>query len=229
MKILLVAAAACFVAPGIADAEIVDFTISGRVTGDRFADGRPGFGASQPALDAFLSSYSLGTAYTLSFSYDMATRPTGSYRGNGYYSSVPIAAVFSLGGATAALPSAGISVGNDMMAQRERFGLFGNATSPWVGQFAGFSPIDFAFEATSALPIGPALPGDIELAPNPSNYARIRFRRDDVGETGVMFSVDRIGRLVPAVPEPASWIMMIVGFGVTGGALRRRSARPAIA
>lgn len=224
MKSLLVAAA-CIAAPAIAHAEIVGFTISGRVTGDRFADGRPGFGASQPALDAFLSSYALESAYTLSFSYDTAIKPTNAYGSYGYYSSIPVAGLFTLGGVTAGLPTVGMAVGYDMMAQRERFGLFGNATSPWVSQFAGFSPIDFAFEATSALPIGPALPNDLTLASNPNNYARIRFRRDGVGETGVLFSIDRLSRSTPAVPEPASWTMMIVGFGVTGAALRRRSAR----
>ena len=30
-----------------------------------------------------------------------------------------------------------------------------------------------------------------------------------------------------AVPEPASWAMMLIGFGVIGGALRSRS-RPAV-
>jgi hypothetical protein len=30
---------------------------------------------------------------------------------------------------------------------------------------------------------------------------------------------------VPAVPEPASWAMMIAGFGLVGGAMRRRSPR----
>lgn len=33
----------------------------------------------------------------------------------------------------------------------------------------------------------------------------------------------------PAVPEPATWAMMIAGFGLVGGALRRRSGRFAIA
>lgn len=28
-----------------------------------------------------------------------------------------------------------------------------------------------------------------------------------------------------AVPEPASWALMIGGFGIAGGAMRRRSAR----
>ena len=32
-----------------------------------------------------------------------------------------------------------------------------------------------------------------------------------------------------AVPEPASWAMMVVGFGLVGGAVRRRSAGLAIA
>lgn len=33
----------------------------------------------------------------------------------------------------------------------------------------------------------------------------------------------------PAVPEPATWAMMIAGFGLVGGALRRQAGRPAIA
>nr|WP_084192404.1 PEPxxWA-CTERM sorting domain-containing protein [Parasphingorhabdus marina] len=36
----------------------------------------------------------------------------------------------------------------------------------------------------------------------------------------------------PAVPEPATWAMMIGGFGLVGGAMRRRkklTAQPALA
>jgi hypothetical protein len=32
---------------------------------------------------------------------------------------------------------------------------------------------------------------------------------------------------VAAVPEPASWAMMISGFGLVGGAMRRRPAKVA--
>jgi hypothetical protein len=35
--------------------------------------------------------------------------------------------------------------------------------------------------------------------------------------------------LVNAIPEPATWAMMIGGFGLAGAALRRRAARPALA
>lgn len=40
---------------------------------------------------------------------------------------------------------------------------------------------------------------------------------------GFLISTD-LPPLVVAVPEPASWAMMIAGFGMIGGALRRRSA-----
>ena len=41
--------------------------------------------------------------------------------------------------------------------------------------------------------------------------------------TSNSFEFDNIG--VAAVPEPATWAMMILGFGLVGGALRRRSAQ----
>jgi hypothetical protein len=40
-------------------------------------------------------------------------------------------------------------------------------------------------------------------------------------DTGFNF---RQGLAAPAVPEPASWALMIAGFGLTGAALRRRAA-----
>jgi PEP-CTERM motif len=36
------------------------------------------------------------------------------------------------------------------------------------------------------------------------------------------------GAATPAVPEPASWALMLLGFGIVGGALRRRSASLAL-
>ena len=43
---------------------------------------------------------------------------------------------------------------------------------------------------------------------------------DPVGGTTVTLNLSSIAT---AVPEPATWLMMIVGFGATGFALRRRS------
>lgn len=222
MKSLLVACAAALITPVAVHAEIGDFTLSGKVTGHTMPNGNPGYESNPAALKAFLANYALGSTYRLTFSYDTAATPTFSYKGYAWYNSVPIGGTFALGDATAALPNASVSVGYDTMMQRERFALFGNAATPWMSQFGGFSPIDFSFEATSALPIGPTLPTNVTLAATPANYARVRFVRADVGETGVLFSIDSLSRSGAAVPEPASWVMMIVGFGVAGIALRRR-------
>lgn len=35
--------------------------------------------------------------------------------------------------------------------------------------------------------------------------------------------------VTPSVPEPATWAMMIVGFGLVGGAMRRRKTTVAFA
>ena len=43
------------------------------------------------------------------------------------------------------------------------------------------------------------------------------------------FSVERLVGSPNAVPEPASWAMMIAGFGLVGGATRRKAARVAYA
>ena len=42
--------------------------------------------------------------------------------------------------------------------------------------------------------------------------------------TGVGLSVNFAPQAPGAVPEPATWAMMIIGFGAIGGALRRRQA-----
>jgi hypothetical protein len=37
-----------------------------------------------------------------------------------------------------------------------------------------------------------------------------------------------IDNVVAAVPEPATWAMMLIGFGGIGSALRRRKVKPAV-
>lgn len=46
-----------------------------------------------------------------------------------------------------------------------------------------------------------------------------------IGQTGGLRSI-AVG---PGVPEPATWLTMILGFGLLGGLLRRRQSRPALA
>jgi hypothetical protein len=60
----------------------------------------------------------------------------------------------------------------------------------------------------------------------------LSFSISDVGDSGLDSAVfiqgGSVGVVTPptsAVPEPASWAMMIFGFGVVGGAMRRRTAQ----
>ena len=56
-----------------------------------------------------------------------------------------------------------------------------------------------------------------------AGYLALPFRSFNVVNTSVF--------LVPlaAVPEPASWALMIAGFGLVGAAMRRRAAAAAAA
>ncbi|NNM76842.1 PEP-CTERM sorting domain-containing protein [Sphingomonas sp. ID1715] len=72
----------------------------------------------------------------------------------------------------------------------------------------GFAPTSYTFTLWSRLRVNPALDGTnaevADFAPN--------------------------GRaLFASVPEPASWAMMIAGFGLAGAATRRRQAKPVFA
>lgn len=48
-------------------------------------------------------------------------------------------------------------------------------------------------------------------------------------DTGLAFDGITVAGMPVGVPEPASWALMITGFGLVGGALRRRADRTAIA
>lgn len=50
---------------------------------------------------------------------------------------------------------------------------------------------------------------------------------DNIGVDNVRFGQGLAA--TPAVPEPATWAMMIAGFGLVGGAMRRRSTKVAFA
>ncbi len=46
---------------------------------------------------------------------------------------------------------------------------------------------------------------------------------DGAGSDNIGVIIDNVVLSTPTVPEPASWAMMIAGFGLVGGAMRRRT------
>lgn len=108
------------------------------------------------------------------------------------------------------------------------------------GTWSSISALDFAAIRDDGTSLGAGLDGN--AAANQSlisstianlsiaNGASFGFRWRDANSGGndQGLAVDNLsitaGTLAAAVPEPASWAMMIVGFGVVGGALRRRKA-----
>ena len=73
--------------------------------------------------------------------------------------------------------------------------------------------------------LGTALPTSVNLAEFPNQYARVRFVNDRFGETCIFLSISSIRSAVAAVPEPSTWAMMLVGFGMIGTLARRRASR----
>jgi len=53
---------------------------------------------------------------------------------------------------------------------------------------------------------------------NSWNYVETRIDLSNLSVSSVLAPV------IPAVPEPVTWAMMVLGFGVVGGAMRRRKA-----
>ncbi len=54
-----------------------------------------------------------------------------------------------------------------------------------------------------------------------------RYRVNAINQGGSSFVTATSSAVAAAVPEPATWLMMIVGFGAIGWGLRRRPARVA--
>ena len=88
------------------------------------------------------------------------------------------------------------------------------------GGFAG--PLSFTVGASSPLTLA-------SLGFNVYNGQNIYFTSDLVIANGSTGNVGATLVTTPSVPEPATWAMMLMGFGATGVAMRRRRRKLAFA
>ena len=106
--------------------------------------------------------------------------------------------------------------------------LSGNASYPYAGTFlqayATSTTVDFLEQS----PFGDFYGSPLDFTTGPSAIPSLGFFRIDFYQgnpTVGNFQVDRIVvSQAGAVPEPATWGMLIAGFGLVGAALRRRQA-----
>lgn len=94
--------------------------------------------------------------------------------------------------------------------------LVHGGSTPELIQYSLYSgvPGSGVFQSQSSLDFSPT----IAFSPAAGNYY---LQVDKISANNEVAG----GTLTAAVPEPASWAMMLVGFGVLGGALRRRATK----
>ncbi|OSZ72871.1 hypothetical protein CAP39_03455 [Sphingomonas sp. IBVSS1] len=104
--------------------------------------------------------------------------------------------------------------------------------------------LTFALSENRDLPTLPGLLTDLSAPdfgailqqPGSSPFLSLRFRRGTASNQSQLLALPAqsltstalsytVTPLPGGVPEPASWLMLIIGFGATGTALRRRAAR----
>ena len=102
-------------------------------------------------------------------------------------------------------------------------------SAPGISYFADANNVEFAIPVSYFTGAVPGLNYDFAgQFPKIGDSVRLNLSQSlgysVAGGTG--YGSNRLGTAVltatPAVPEPATWAMMLVGFGVVGGAMRRR-------
>lgn len=80
---------------------------------------------------------------------------------------------------------------------------------------------------------GGQITGNVDTDQGLGQQGRVTYDFGTTKLSSITFSSDKaafeLDGIVAAAPEPATWLMMILGFGLVGGALRRRRAGSSLA
>lgn len=181
-------------------------------------------------IDAPDAPFAVGTPITGSFSFDNALAPSSFSPGGAFYDAHP-SFLLTINTPVQTLSGSGFAgVGNDIPDIGEVFdSFFLYASMPQhFLSFDFYDPTAQAFGGTSLPASFPFLYQGVIADPNddddltvPSAYVSYYNTTSGAEVRASVLSITRSGASpAGAVPEPSSWAMMIVGFGLVGGGIR---------
>lgn len=180
------------------------------------------FDTSQTITDGIDTSESPTIGTSVSYSYENVTFELGS-RTLEFTTSESVSESLTIFDSTSdAVDTAGIR----FMSNIKDFGVYGRIILGAPNRSSSF--IDNADSVNlnrfTGSDITPVVETRFGRNPSFNTFGSVFFGgRDDTSRGGNFFITEaQISLLTPTVPEPATWLMMIVGFGVSGLALRRR-------
>ena len=167
---------------------------------------------------------------------------TVKWSGDRYGNASTATGVFDFGAAPADLGGAQpMRPFPDSQVQLNSFSITDNGVTTSFTQadfaslyFASFSPLDYSQELIGQTMANGCVFGSFGACYNGPSGDFNLFKAGGTAPTGTFYfqltaasgnnlAVISMAPTVAGVPEPATWAMLILGFGVVGGAMRRRS------
>jgi hypothetical protein len=220
MKTKLLAAAACALLATTAGPAAADIAILGETSSYTLAVADPAANLGSGPFGTILVTELNAT--TLQLNIDLNDPTYRFHNGNGTH---PAFAFNLAGGGAISYAFMSPTLGNTGTGE---FVDAGATTAPPFGNF-GYS-LDFVDFGGPPNPYGGPLVFNItrasgldvsSFAANAYNGQSVYFASDLIGPGGFTGNVGAI-RTPEPVPEPAAWMMMILGFGAVGAVMRRR-------
>lgn len=165
------------------------------------------------------SAYNGGTASSLPYSTNTSTKKTGNQYNIAWYSA---AASPYISTRRTYFTNNGVTLGS-LQYFAQTYGSMGLAPTPWYN-----SMVLFYTDQKDNAGLPPQNIPQINFVEVIGDYQVPEFTAASGMGVTIRFGLGAVTPPAPAVPEPATWVMMLSGFGLVGLVLRRRKYRPSV-